>query len=67
MTWIRDGPKCLNAKNITEAIVGRFAQTRPGPQTRPGRLDPPRPPRRRLDPPRPPRPPLTPWCRCPPA
>ncbi|CAL8999023.1 unnamed protein product, partial [Prunus brigantina] len=29
--------------------------TRPGAQTRPGRLDPPRPPRRRLDPPRPPR------------
>ncbi|XP_020425986.1 uncharacterized protein LOC18767342 isoform X2 [Prunus persica] len=22
MTWIRDGPKCLNAKNITEAIDG---------------------------------------------
>ncbi|BBH00153.1 hypothetical protein Prudu_010072 [Prunus dulcis] len=20
MTWIRDGPNCLNAKNITEAI-----------------------------------------------
>ncbi|KAL6289951.1 hypothetical protein ACE6H2_007461 [Prunus campanulata] len=24
MTWIRDGPKCLNAKNITEAIDGRL-------------------------------------------
>ncbi|KAI5340652.1 hypothetical protein L3X38_019926 [Prunus dulcis] len=23
MTWIRDGPKCLNAKNITEAIDSR--------------------------------------------
>ncbi|XP_008224225.2 PREDICTED: protein tas-like isoform X2 [Prunus mume] len=24
MTWIRDGPKCLNAKNITEAIDGSY-------------------------------------------
>ncbi|CAL8170642.1 unnamed protein product [Prunus armeniaca] len=26
MTWILDGPKCLNAKNITEAIDGGFAK-----------------------------------------
>ncbi|KAL6287637.1 hypothetical protein ACE6H2_012027 [Prunus campanulata] len=26
MTWLLDGPKCLNAKNITEAIDGRFAK-----------------------------------------
>ncbi|VVA09419.1 PREDICTED: tas isoform [Prunus dulcis] len=26
MTWIRDGPKFLNDKNITEAIDGRFAK-----------------------------------------
>ncbi|ONI18642.1 hypothetical protein PRUPE_3G229200 [Prunus persica] len=24
MTWIRDGPKCSNAKNITKANVGRL-------------------------------------------
>ncbi|CAL2273343.1 unnamed protein product [Prunus armeniaca] len=24
MTWILDGPKCLNAKNITEAIDGSY-------------------------------------------
>ncbi|CAI0395437.1 unnamed protein product [Linum tenue] len=24
MTWIRDGPKCLDAKNITEAIDSRY-------------------------------------------
>ena len=23
MTWIRDGPKCLDARNITEAIDNR--------------------------------------------
>lgn len=24
MSWIRDGPKCLDAKNITEAVDGRL-------------------------------------------
>lgn len=26
MTWIRDGPKCLDAGNITAAIDGRLVQ-----------------------------------------
>lgn len=24
MTWIREGPKCLDARNITEAIDNRY-------------------------------------------
>ena len=26
MTWIRDGPKCLDARNIADAIDSRFDQ-----------------------------------------
>ncbi|CAL9026661.1 unnamed protein product [Prunus brigantina] len=47
MTWIRDGPKCLNAKNITEAIVDRFAKANNClAYSRAALLNPPRPPRR---------------------